>query len=80
MIPSVFPSHNASRFMLQPLVSHGGDEAERVEENNSVFASIDAVVISGHHMSETKTTTSPMTDKLIDLSTTNVLLPGALQD
>ncbi|RPB02748.1 hypothetical protein L873DRAFT_1787457 [Choiromyces venosus 120613-1] len=55
-------------------------EAERVEENNSVFAWIEAVVITGRHLSETKTTTSPMTDDLIDLSTTNLLLPGALQD
>ncbi|RPA92507.1 hypothetical protein L873DRAFT_1817497 [Choiromyces venosus 120613-1] len=80
MMPSVFPSHNASPFMPQPSASHGGEEAERVEENNCVFAWIDEVVNSRRHISETKTTTSPTTDDLIDLSTTNLLLPGAVQE
>ncbi|RPB02731.1 hypothetical protein L873DRAFT_1841606 [Choiromyces venosus 120613-1] len=37
MMPSVFPSPNASLFVLQPPVSHGGEDVERVEDNNSVF-------------------------------------------
>ncbi|RPB05027.1 hypothetical protein L873DRAFT_1072850 [Choiromyces venosus 120613-1] len=50
------------------------EEAERIETNKGVFAWIDALVISNGHMSETMTTTSPVTNNLIDLFTTNLFV------
>ncbi|RPB02946.1 hypothetical protein L873DRAFT_1787392 [Choiromyces venosus 120613-1] len=74
IIRSTCLSHNASGFMPQPPVSHSQEEAERIEKNKRVFAWIDAVVISACHMSETMTTTSPVTNDFIDLFTTNLLV------
>ncbi|RPB02943.1 hypothetical protein L873DRAFT_1801539 [Choiromyces venosus 120613-1] len=74
MMPSTCPSDSASRCMPQPSLPQAGGDAERVEKNKSVFAWIDAVIISACHMSETMTTTSPVTSDLIDLFTTNLFV------
>ncbi|RPB02979.1 hypothetical protein L873DRAFT_1841578 [Choiromyces venosus 120613-1] len=60
IIPSTCLPHNASGFMPQPPVSHTQE--------------IDAIVISACHLSETVTTTSQVTNDLIDLFTTNLFV------
>ncbi|RPB02735.1 hypothetical protein L873DRAFT_364441 [Choiromyces venosus 120613-1] len=70
MMLSACLSHNASGVMLQRPTPHPRAAPETIGET-SVFAWIDAVVISACHMLETMATTSPVSHGLIDLFTTN---------
>ncbi|RPB02968.1 hypothetical protein L873DRAFT_1787408 [Choiromyces venosus 120613-1] len=73
MILSASPSDKTWGFTQQVPALPTKEEAERIEKNKSVFAWIDAVVVSTGHMTENITKTSTVTNDLIDLFDTNSL-------
>ncbi|RPB02942.1 hypothetical protein L873DRAFT_1787389 [Choiromyces venosus 120613-1] len=72
-IHKTLPSHKISTFMPQVSVAHTREEVERIK-NKNVFAWIDAVIISSGHISDSTAATSPVTDDLIDLFATDLLV------
>ncbi|RPB02960.1 hypothetical protein L873DRAFT_1787405 [Choiromyces venosus 120613-1] len=74
MILSTSPSDETWGFTQQVPALPTKEEAERIERNKSVFAWIDAVVISAGHITEGITTASTVTNDLIDLFDTGSLL------